>query len=967
MKRILINGTHHNEIRVAHVDDNRVSEFAIESNQQQFIQGNIYLGVVSSVKTDLESAFIDIGLERHGLLTLEDESEYSEEEDPPQHKHFKSSLKVGEKILVQVTREPRRDKGPALTSEVSIPGRFVVVKPNSQARAVSRSLTDEQREALRELGESLTTEKDIGWILRTSAHNRTVEEIKADFHRGLNLWRRIEHASNENRDKAPVLLYSDNTLMQRILRDRLRPDGTSVFIDDPRLCREAQEFAQDFMPELVEQIQLYRGKQELFRSFRVDKQIQSAFEREVVLRSGGTLVFDPTEALLSIDVNSSKNTRATNLDDTALNTNLQAAREIARQLILRNVGGLVVIDFIDMYNEEHRTRVEKEMISWLKRDPARTVCSTISEFGLMEMSRQRRRSSIYDTHFEECTHCHGARFLPTVETRVNQFLRDLSYQVLDTRRQQNQFICRLPEDVAVYILNKERVFLRSLETKTQKQVVIIPDPTLEDSDVEINSRHVSKLDYENGSNLEEVVEIESRTSKNRQRPPIPEAAEDSPQPLVKPLERAPSSKGKSKKAPVENKSSKKKQKSPQKKAKVEAKTGLGGWLKSLFSESSQPQQGKGSSKQKSKDKSKSKTRDTKQNTRSKSRGQGQKDNTRERTSQRATSTRREDPQQKKTDRPSDNRQRGRSGSQTNREAAPQQRGRTRTQQPRSGKSPTQADTKRTPTESRESKPRREQPQGNQRQSEEKIQSSRRMPPSDRAIGRSRQRRRTDGDSGQSILESAEVKSSADIPSSREANSGRRSSRRSSPRREEVVSTEAQVTTAKVTTQEPKQDADSRARSSSLPTEGSVKPSTQSVPKPTSLASNDPRRKNSGTNQSPNRAYKSETMQPVANADPIVQAQPDVSKTVVEEQPQTQEKPLTVTESKPVKPSQNSDAPSSRIDKEPPSPTPIVQEEDSRSSAESKPEKASSQVLAEEKTEEASPGRPGNDPRLARKS
>ena len=539
MKRILINAELPNEVRVAYLEDGKLVDFEIESSSQASVKGNIYVGVVTAVKIDLEGAFVDIGEERHGLLAFskaggrgsrETRSQPSEETAEIEH----PDLQVGQKVLVQVFREARGEKGSALSMELSLPGRFIVLKPNSNVRAVTRNVSEVQRMRLRELGNQLPNVEGVGWIMRTTAVNHTLEEITSDFHRLMNLWRNIQRAYEENQQRAPVLVFSDNTLMQRVLRDRLRRDGTKVIVDDPSLYRESRNYASDFMPELRDQIEHYRGDRPIFDTFRVENAVASLFSRKVSLPSGGELVFDPTEALLSIDVNSAKNTGGETLEETALHTNLEAAEEICRQLMIRNIGGLVVVDFIDMLTEGYNEQVEQVVRQCLARDTANSESSVISEFGLMQLNRQRRRSSIYDTHFEECESSHGV-FVKRTETIANQVLRKLSYLIHDTSRQENQYLCRVPDDVAFFILNKERQYLRDLELNTRKQVIVIADTTLANDTFDIKSRRIKGIDYEGGSNLEELIHESRQDALNKDRPELPSEPRANPQPLVSPV------------------------------------------------------------------------------------------------------------------------------------------------------------------------------------------------------------------------------------------------------------------------------------------------------------------------------------------------------------------------------------------------------------------------------------------------
>ena len=547
MKRILINAEQPNEVRVAYVEDNKLVDFEIESNVQDSVKGNIYIGVVNAVKTDLEGAFVDIGEERQGLLAFNKAGGRSSR-DPRTQSGDASvqiehpNLEVGQKLLVQIFRDARGEKGSALTTELSLPGRFIVLKPNSNVRAVTRNVPEAQRIRLRELGNRLPNVENVGWIMRTTTANHTLEEITSDFHRLMNVWRNIQKAFEENKENAPLLVFSDNTLMQRVLRDRLRRDGTKVIVDDASLYRESRNYASDFMPELRDQIEHYRGDRPIFDTFRVENAVTSLFARKVRLPSGGELVFDPTEALLSIDVNSARNTGGDNLEATALHTNLEAAEELCRQLKIRNIGGLVIVDFIDMLTEGYNEQVEDVVRKHLAKDAANAECSVISEFGLMQINRQRRRSSIYDTHFKECEHCLGSRFVQRTETSANQILRKLSYLIHDPTRPDNQYLCRVQEDVASYILNKERQYLRDLELNTRKQVIIVADPTIIDGSYDIQSRRVKGVDYEGGSNLEELLEETREELAKAQRVDFPEEPRVSAKPLVSPVSKKPKKK-----------------------------------------------------------------------------------------------------------------------------------------------------------------------------------------------------------------------------------------------------------------------------------------------------------------------------------------------------------------------------------------------------------------------------------------
>lgn len=539
-KRIIINAEQPNEFRVAFLEDGKLVDFELESAHHNPVTGNIYVGVVTAVKADLESAFVDFGEERHGLLPFNRLGGPGPRTPRPQFTDSANSaqpvdLQVDQKLLVQVFREARGEKGAALTREFSLPGRYIVLKPNTEIRTVTRNVSEENRNRLRSLANKLPQMDNIGWIIRTTAVDHDYEDVVSDFHRLLNLWRKIESEFEKTTSHATKLMYSDNTFMQRVLRDRFRNDGTEVIVDDPVVYRESRDFASELMPELRDQIQLYQGDRPIFEKFRVEKDVGDIFSRKVSLPSGGELVFDPTEALLSIDVNSAKNTSRDNLEDTALHTNLEAAAEICRQLKIRNIGGLIVVDFIDMPTEGHNEQVEEVVRECLAKDPINAELSAISEFGLMQLSRQRRGFSIYDTHFKICEHCQGGGYVPRLEGNANRVLRQLSYVTHDPRKAENQFICRVPSEVASLILNRERKYLRHLETNTRKQILIIADPELNNSNFEIEEKRVRNLDFELGSNLEEEVAEQHRELKSRAKTAVPDEPKGKDVPVVSPL------------------------------------------------------------------------------------------------------------------------------------------------------------------------------------------------------------------------------------------------------------------------------------------------------------------------------------------------------------------------------------------------------------------------------------------------
>ena len=409
MKRMLINATQSEELRVALVDGQTLYDLDIESGSREQMKANIYRAKITRVEPSLEAAFVDFGANRHGFLPLKEISREYFSKDPSQIKgrvNIKDVLKEGQELIVQVEKEERGNKGAALTTFISLAGRYMVMMPNNpRAGGISRRIEGEDRTQLKEVMSQLQIPESAGVIVRTAGIGKNLEELQWDLDYLLQLWESISKASLENR--APFLVYQESNVIIRAIRDYLRRDIAEVLIDEESVHQEAFNFISQVMPHYKDKIKLYEDEVPLFNRYHIESQIETAFQREVKLPSGGSIVIDPTEALISIDINSARATKGSDIEETAVNTNLEAADEIARQLRLRDMGGLVVIDFIDMSSNRNQREVENRIKDALKLDRARIQVGRISRFGLLEMSRQRLRPSLGETSTIVCPRCSG--------------------------------------------------------------------------------------------------------------------------------------------------------------------------------------------------------------------------------------------------------------------------------------------------------------------------------------------------------------------------------------------------------------------------------------------------------------------------------------------------------------------------------------------------------------------------------
>ena len=481
MKRILINATHEEELRVAMVDGQRLFDLDIDIPSREQKKGNIYKGKITRVEPSLEAVFVDYGSERQGFLPLK---EIAKSYFKPQKKGKEESsrinvqdvLSVGQELVIQVEKEERGNKGAALTTFISLAGRYLVLMPNSpRAGGISRRIEGDERAELQEALRSLDVPEGMGMIVRTAGVGKQAEELQWDLEYLVQLWTAIDKATQER--SGPFLVYQESNIIIRALRDYLRKDVGEILVDSPEVYQTGYDFMRMVMPHELDKFKLYQDKVPLFTRYQIESQIETAFRHEVRLPSGGALVIDPTEALISIDVNSARANKGGDIEETAFNTNLEAAEEIARQLRLRDLGGLVVIDFIDMGPSRHQREVENRLREHLKADRARVQVGRISRFGLLEMSRQRLRPSLGDAHEEVCPRCSGLGHVRGVQSLGLAVLRLVEEEA--TRDQITQLIVQLPVPVATFMLNEKRIQLDAIERRQQVKLLLIPNPHME--------------------------------------------------------------------------------------------------------------------------------------------------------------------------------------------------------------------------------------------------------------------------------------------------------------------------------------------------------------------------------------------------------------------------------------------------------------------------------------------------------
>ena len=513
MKRMLINATQQEELRVALVDGQKLYDLDIETPSREKKKSNIYKGKVTRVEPSLEAAFIDYGAGRHGFLPLKEIARSCFREGATEKsgkQNIKELLAEGQELVVQVEKEERGNKGAALTTFISLAGRYLVLMPNNpRAGGVSRRIEGDDRAELREALSVLNLPDSMGLIVRTAGVGRSAEELQWDLDYLLHLWNAIELAADAK--KAPFLIFQDSNLTVRALRDYMRSDIGEVLIDDPAVYRQAHDFMQQVMPHNVRKVKLYEDEVPLFNRYQIETQIESAFNHEVILPSGGTITIDHTEALTAIDVNSARATKGGDIEETALNTNLEAADEVARQARIRDLGGLIVIDFIDMTPARNQREVENRLNEALKMDRARVQTGRISRFGLLEMSRQRLRPSLGESSQVTCPRCNGQGTIRDVESLSLSVLRVIEEESM--KENTGRVLAQLPVDVATFLLNEKRETLGAIEARQDVSVVVIPNPNLETPHFHIERVKRADLPKDNDqASYELIEEIEQASS-----------------------------------------------------------------------------------------------------------------------------------------------------------------------------------------------------------------------------------------------------------------------------------------------------------------------------------------------------------------------------------------------------------------------------------------------------------------------
>jgi ribonuclease E len=493
MKRMLFNATQPEELRVALVDGQRLYDLDIEAAGREQKKANIYKGRITRIEPSLEAAFVDYGAERHGFLPLKEIAAENfapgSEKEGGGRVNIKEALREGQQLIVQVDKEERGTKGAALTTFISLAGRYLVLMPNNpRAGGVSRRIEGDDRAQIRQAMSELTIPEDMGLIVRTAGVGRSSEELQWDLDYLLNLWQSISSAAEKD---APFLIYQESNIIIRAIRDYMRSDIQEILIDEPKTYQQAREFVEQVMPHNIKRIKYYDDPVPLFTRYQIESQIESAFQREVTLPSGGALVIDHTEALTSIDINSARATKGGDIEETARSTNLEAAEEIARQLRLRDLGGLLVIDFIDMTPARHQREVENRLRECLKADRARVQIGRISRFGLLEMSRQRLRPSLGEHSQIVCPRCHGQGTIRASESLALSILRVIEEEAM--KEKTGRIIAQVPVDVATFLLNEKRDGILAIEQRQQLRVVLIPNPHMETPNFDVQRLRTDEL------------------------------------------------------------------------------------------------------------------------------------------------------------------------------------------------------------------------------------------------------------------------------------------------------------------------------------------------------------------------------------------------------------------------------------------------------------------------------------------
>ena len=486
MKRMLINASQAEELRVALVDGHKLYDFDIEIPSKEQKKANIYKGIITHIEPSLEAAFVNYGAEKHGFLPFKEiaphyrrpilSTENDENNPRARRPAVKDLIRIGQEVIVQIEKEERGNKGAALTTYISLAGTYLVLMPNNpKAGGVSRRIEGEMRNELREAMHALEIPENMGLIVRTAGCGKNVEELQWDLNYLLQLWDAIDRSSQQQ--AAPFLVFQESNVIIRALRDHLRNNIDEILIDDLEAFNLVKSFLKQVIPDFLSKIKLYKDSVPLFNKYHIESQIEVAYNREVSLPSGGSIVIDHTEALTSIDINSARATKGSDIEETAFNTNLEAAEEIARQLRLRDLGGLFVIDFIDMGSIKHQRMVETHLREAIKIDRARIQTGRISRFGLLEMSRQRMRPSLGDSTQLVCPRCKGQGTVRNVESVALSVLRVIEEDAM--KRGVEKIIAHLPIECAAFLLNEKRSVIERLENRLKVGIVILPCKHLE--------------------------------------------------------------------------------------------------------------------------------------------------------------------------------------------------------------------------------------------------------------------------------------------------------------------------------------------------------------------------------------------------------------------------------------------------------------------------------------------------------
>lgn len=547
MKRMLINATQAEELRVAIVDGQSLYDIDIEQPSKEQKKSNIYKGRIFRIEPSLEAAFVEYGGGRHGFLPLKEISrDYFQAGVDHNKAGIRELLKEGQEIVVQVDKEERGNKGAALTTFISLAGRYMVLMPNSpSAGGVSRRIEGEDRAALKDALDKLNIPDDMGVIIRTAGVGRDAEELQWDLDYLLNVWRAIAEAALSK--PAPFLIYQESRLIVRALRDYLRADIGEILVDTEEMYEHAREFMQQVMPQTLRKLKHYKDDIPLFNRFQIESQIEGAYERNVRLPSGGSIVVDQTEALTAVDVNSSRATKGSDIEDTAFQTNLEAAEEVARQLRLRDLGGLVVIDFIDMASNKHQREVENRLANALKYDRARVQVGRISRFGLLEMSRQRLRPSLGESSQIVCPRCDGHGRMRSVESLSLSIIRVAEEHAM--KENTGQVLVQAPVEIANYLLNEKRSALREIEQRHEAPIVIVADEQLHTPHYTVTRLRENELgeesnkpSYQRGTPRKLPVHALTKGQLNIPPPAVTQVKHTSPAPVreeVEPAKAAP--------------------------------------------------------------------------------------------------------------------------------------------------------------------------------------------------------------------------------------------------------------------------------------------------------------------------------------------------------------------------------------------------------------------------------------------